>query len=311
MSRILHLSDLHIGAAEPSTLRALVSTLSTVGYVDLTVITGDLFDTCTIDDAALDQATWFHAQLRAATHGAPIIFTPGNHDVRKHGVRGPHSTKLLSLFAAQQLAAQHFDTLVHGVLSPGATTRIDPAWHHLPVEIIAVDSSKLARGWISAGGEVLPTHLVSEAAKCAPDMPLVVLLHHHLVPTPITDLEPIAVPGWLRWLLGLVVANADREETMMTALGAGDMLTTLHMLGRAVLVLHGHKHFPEARLLVGLRQQHGDVGLVAAGSAGLVEHVCGGKLAPSFNIVELDANNLRVVGVGMVVLLAVIGWLLA
>ena len=66
-------------------------------------------------------------------------------------------------------------------------------------------------------------------------------------------LQKLLVGRVLPWL----VANGDREELTMTALGAGSALTTLQTLGRAVLVLHGHKHYATARLLKGLEADDG------------------------------------------------------
>jgi hypothetical protein len=67
------------------------------------------------------------------------------------------------------------------------------------------------------------------------------MLHHHLVPTPLTDLHSIAYPSSTRLVrIGLervlpwLVAHADREELTMTALGAGTAISTLHSLGLAV-----------------------------------------------------------------------------
>lgn len=85
----------------------------------------------------------------------------------------------------------------------------------------------------------------------------------------------------------------------MTAMGAGTALSTLHSLGRPVVVLHGHKHYPTARLLKGLEPGDGDVLLLAAGSCGTSEawqsapHSEAPRLWPSFNVVELDGPALR------------------
>jgi hypothetical protein len=134
------------------------------------------------------------------------------------------------------------------------------------------------------------------------------LLHHHLVPTPITDLGAIEVEEHtsrlLRWsierALPTLVANADREELTMTALGAGTALSTLHTLGRAVLVLHGHKHYATSRLLDGMAAGHGDVLVVSAGSCGTAQRWSSGetqnaaRLWPSFNVIEWDEPHLRI-----------------
>lgn len=85
----------------------------------------------------------------------------------------------------------------------------------------------------------------------------------------------------------------------MTALGAGSALTTLHTLGRAVIVLHGHKHYPTARLLKGTGAGEGDVMILAAGSCGMSElwqpssYAEAPRLWPSFNVIELDGMTVR------------------
>src|SRR6201999_4085471 len=125
--------------------------------------------------------------------------------------------------------------------------------------------------------------------------------------TPITDVSHVAsvgAPRLARWFVGtalpLLVSNADREELTMTALGAGTALSTLHSLGRAVLLLHGHKHVPTARLLSGMTRTCGDVLLASAGSGGRREALSGlghpeaARLWPSFNSVELSSAGTRI-----------------
>jgi hypothetical protein len=111
-------------------------------------------------------------------------------------------------------------------------------------------------------------------------------------------------PALVRWgvqtVLPQLVANADREELTMTALGAGTALSTLHTLGRGVLALHGHKHYATARMLEGMAEAHGDVLLVSAGSAGMAQRwhdqstFDDARLWPSFNVIELDGDNLAI-----------------
>jgi hypothetical protein len=140
-----------------------------------------------------------------------------------------------------------------------------------------------------------------------PGLPVVMLLHHHLVPTPLTDLGAVAPPAgsFLRWglarILPALIAHADREELTMTALGAGTALSTLHTLGRAVLVLHGHKHYATARLLSHTVSGHGDVLIVSAGSCGVAEPwspvgLSDGvaRLWPSFNVLRFEDGALDV-----------------
>ncbi|MGE3636683.1 MAG: hypothetical protein AB7P00_42670, partial [Sandaracinaceae bacterium] len=107
-----------------------------------------------------------------------------------------------------------------------------------------------------------------------------------------------------RWLVehGLprILANADREELFMTALGAGTALSTLHAMGRAVVVLHGHKHYATSRLLKATRTGQGDVLIVSAGSGGVAQTWRDGaakesaRLWPSFNAITLGDRALTV-----------------
>src|SRR5262249_37308953 len=100
--------------------------------------------------------------------------------------------------------------------------------------------------------------------------------------------------------LPTIVSNADREELTMTALGAGTALSTLHTFVRPVLLLHGHKHFPTARLVRGLVGGSGDVLIASAGSAGKRERVHAtheveaARLWPSFNTVRMDGPHVEI-----------------
>jgi hypothetical protein len=108
----------------------------------------------------------------------------------------------------------------------------------------------------------------------------------------------------VRWLVGTalpaLVSYGDREELTMTALGAGTALSSLHAFGRAVLLLHGHKHVPTARLLAGMTDGCGDVLIASAGSAGTRERIHASRhpdavrLWPSFNLVFLSEQDVQV-----------------
>lgn len=86
----------------------------------------------------------------------------------------------------------------------------------------------------------------------------------------------------------------------MTALGAGSALSALHDLGRAVLVLHGHKHNATARSLDATVTGQGDVLIASAGSAGTAGSVRqavthrSARVWPSFNVVELDPESVAI-----------------
>jgi hypothetical protein len=97
-----------------------------------------------------------------------------------------------------------------------------------------------------------------------------------------------------------LVSNADREELTMTALGAGTALSALHTFGRAVVLLHGHKHMPTGRLLRGMTDGCGDILLASAGTAGRRERVHAtrdpdaARLWPSFNVVALAEHQVKI-----------------
>jgi hypothetical protein len=133
------------------------------------------------------------------------------------------------------------------------------------------------------------------------------LLHHHLIPTPVTDvsgMDHAHAPRLAQWMLRVgvpaLVSHGDREELTMTALGAGTALSTLHSFGRPVLLLHGHKHVPTARLLKGMTSGCGDVLLASAGTAARRERVQatrdpdGARLWPCFNVIELVDEAVRI-----------------
>jgi Calcineurin-like phosphoesterase len=318
MVLIFHLSDLHIdplSASQPGLFDVLVETLGREREADpapqlALVITGDVFDSSTISQSdALPLFLDLHARIVAALGSSvPSIVLPGNHDRRWHGLVGPHRPKL---FDALKKAADPQSIYVTGCRSPFLAEVVPREFHRLPADIVAYDSTYLPHGWVSAGGMIRQEDLLQAHAQLsdqASGLPLVFLVHHHLIPTPVTDVSFIdsgsSIPRVSRWLLGkalpTVVANADREELTMTALGAGTALSTLHSLGRAVLLLHGHKHFPTARLVHGLTDDAGDVLIASAGSGGRRERLHAtqdpeaARLWPSFNIVRMQGEKVDI-----------------
>ncbi|AKF05435.1 hypothetical protein DB32_002584 [Sandaracinus amylolyticus] len=313
---ILHLSDLHL-LGEPREQDAILASLITAlekerarrgRRVDLIAITGDVFDSATIDPrVAVRELEALHKCItRALGDDVPTIVVPGNHDRRRIGLFGPHDE---SLFRAvrEALGAR---MLIHGCDTPFLAKVVPPAFHAQPLWAIAYDSTYLPHGWLSAGGVVRHEDLLHAAAQIGdaePDWPLLFLLHHHLVPTPLTDVGPIethrmhpALCWMLHRVLPVLVAHADREELTMTALGAGTALSTLHDLRRAVLVLHGHKHYATARKLDATEARQGDVLLVSAGSAGTAQRWSPtsprdtARLWPSFNVIELEGDAITI-----------------
>ncbi len=273
----------------------------------LLALTGDVFDSASLEPARAMRA---FADLRTSIIDAlgrkvPMVVVPGNHDRRFHGLVGPHRTALFERLAS------HFDdeVWVHGNAGHFLAGVVPNTRHDIPAWIIAYDSTYLPLGFISAGGALRQEDLLHAAAQIEGkrrDWPLIFLLHHHLVPTPLTDIGPVetdALPQALRWLISSVlpriVSNADREELTMTALGAGTALSILHTLGRPVIVLHGHKHYPNARHLGATRQGQGDVLIVSGGSAGVAQSWFpttareAARLWPSFNVIELSESGVK------------------
>jgi 3',5'-cyclic AMP phosphodiesterase CpdA len=315
--RIVHVSDIHLGAEadqQDAILRPLVRALREVraGWEDgasapLLCITGDLHDTPSGDVAELTRG-FIHLleQMREALGGpVPTVLLPGNHDRRAHGLLLPYRTSLLDALVTAQLP----NVIVVGVDPPFLTEGIPDDFHGLPFSVAAIDSSYTPHGFVGAGG-VLRTEDVLELAQVLEreprERPLLLLTHHHLVPTPVTDTSRMDVNTTnqvLRWLarnvLSAIVPYADHEEWMMTALGAGTALSTLAALGRPVLVLHGHKHFPTVRNLSGTTAGQGDVVLLSAGSAGLAlpigdaDDENAAHLWPSFHVLSLAEGRVR------------------
>jgi hypothetical protein len=318
MVLLFHLSDLHIdprSAAQRGLFKVLVETLrrekeaSNATQFAL-VITGDVFDSSTLPPGeAIATFLDLHARIVSALGpSTPTIVLPGNHDRRWHGLVGPHRP---ALFNALRAAVDPRSVYVAGCRFPFLAELVPSSFHGLPAEVVAYDSTYLPHGWVSAGGMIRQEDLLQMHAQLTQGPsagPLVVLMHHHLIPTPLTDVSFIdsgtSMPRVMRWMLGealpAVVANADREELTMTALGAGTALSTLHSFGRAVLLLHGHKHFPTARLVRGLTEGSGDVLIASAGSGGHRERMHAtqdpetASLWPSFNIVRMESDRVDV-----------------
>ena len=316
MTTIVQLSDLHLlghTKRQGAILEALVEALARDrawrgSSVDILVISGDVYDSASIaPDIAVEHFRGLLDRIQHALGGnVPTVVVPGNHDRRRLGLVGPHNNGLFDSLA-QSVGSNIW---IHGTEIPFLAEVVPSTFHHQPLWLVAYDSTFLPSGLVSAGGMIREADLLEAASSIGdqhPDWPVVLLVHHHLVPTPLTDLGTIEVPRihpWLRWgltrVLPRVVAHADREELTMTALGAGTALSTLHTLGRPVLVLHGHKHYAAARLLTATREGHGDVLVVAAGSAGTTQswiHETGrgtARLWPSFNVIEFDGGALSI-----------------
>ncbi len=308
MRRIAHLSDLHYGADPELQPRLFEGLIAAFGgqQVDVIVFTGDVFDTNEPGPGLVDGFLRLHAGIEAKLGGPrPTILLPGNHDRRAEGVFAPYREDLFVELA--QKFASRADVQVLGGGTPFLAQRVPLV--DFPCDVVAYDSTYLPAGIASAGGVIRQEDLIqmgSELASGDPERPLLLLLHHHLIPTPVTDTSVIDTAGrppLQKFLVGKVlpwlVSNGDREELTMTALGAGSALTTLQTLGRAVIVLHGHKHYATVRLLKGL-DGDSDLLITSAGSCGLTQDWTGGeydeapKLWPSVNFIQVDGSKVSV-----------------
>jgi 3',5'-cyclic AMP phosphodiesterase CpdA len=314
MALLIHLSDLHL-TNEPGPqellFERLVQTLelerkARAGEHVAIVITGDVFDTVEgPPETSVASFLRLHERMLLAVGGdVPTIILPGNHDRRRFGLVGPHHA---ALFQALADAVDPQRVFVAGCKTPFLAELVPQAFHGLPAHVVTLDSSYLPYGLLSAGGTIRLQDLLQVHAELPrDDKPLLVLVHHHLIPTPITDVSHVnslRAPRIMRWFVSKVlpalVSYGDREELTMTALGAGTALSALNSFGRAVLLLHGHKHVPTARVLRGMTDDCGDILLASAGSAGLRERVGStdadaARLWPTFNLVELEPARVRV-----------------
>ncbi len=318
--RIVHLSDLHLGAGAlqgPRILDPLVRTLADLratwdGPPALLAITGDLYDSADVDvREATDRLSALLGRIRGALGGdVPTVIVPGNHDRRTEGLLLPFQGALLDALEQARLP----EVIVGGRELPFLARVVPDSFHGLPFVVGLIDSSYTPAGLVSAGGLLRVDDLLELAEDLVlrrddPQRPLLLLTHHHIIPTPVTDTARIdadTASPLLRWLarnvLRRLISYADHEEWMMTALGAGSALSTMQALGRPVLVLHGHKHYPTVRALRASLTGQGDVVLLSAGSAGLALPLDDGdeedvaRLWPSFHVLELD-DGVRHVGV--------------
>jgi Calcineurin-like phosphoesterase len=315
--KIIHLSDVHLPrwnrADQRTLIRSLMSALRRereVAPPGLVAITGDLFESVYSGSDLRLQALHFFADLSGALGDVPTVVIPGNHDRREHGVVGPHRPAFFDAVRTALSDMRHVHVLnfsENGPLAELLPEEVGGPW----AELAALDSTRLLDGVFSAGGLLRPEDILlldaalSRREPQRADLPLVLLMHHHLVPTPVTDRGRIQTKsvGWLKRatierLVPWFVTHGDHEELTMTALGAGTAISVLHALGRPVIVLHGHKHYSAVRLLAGPHDGDGDLLVAGAGSAGMAEAweptegTLGAAIWPSFNVLTLGASTL-------------------
>ena len=324
MLHIIQLSDLHLsndvlnapqgrqGQVLANLESALIQTKREYAAEDaewIVVLSGDIYDSAAMNDDTV-RAIFDHLLgiLDRTLESPTTLLLPGNHDVRSRGVirvggLWPWGNVFEILQRHLQSKPQLNDRVfLYGNEAPSLLWTVPRGSR--PVDLAAYDSTYLPYGLFSAGGMVRAQDLLSLLPKLdTPPTPLVLLLHHHLIPTPVADFTLVQSP--IRRLLKRLASNADYEEVMQTALGAGSALSALQRLGRPILALHGHKHYPSVRLLSGgaavvenpdAPPDLGDILLLSAGSAGLVEEYLPGHglpmpIWPSFNHVQIDRSG--------------------
>jgi 3',5'-cyclic AMP phosphodiesterase CpdA len=310
---ILHLSDLHFGAAGRAAQQAVIAESlcealrqTPTSPRRLLAITGDIFDSGDLAEAAVRAFLDRFSQIESALGGhVPAVLLPGNHDRRRSGVIGPFRGQLFTRLRDALASRPHVH--VAGCSTPFLAERAAAASSILGAHVVAYDSTHLTSGLFSAGGAVHAEDFLQLAARLSGDTPLILLLHHHLVPTPVTDLSRVDVSAepshfklLLRQAVPWLIAQGDREELTMTAFGSGTALSMLHTLRRPVLILHGHKHYPTARVLRATAAGEGDIVVASAGSAGTTQvfeptspeesvHIW-----PSFNTIVLSAHGIEI-----------------
>lgn len=325
---LLHLSDVHLGAAASprgefweSLASALTKAAAEAAGAVAVVVTGDVIDSPEVvsdgggSGGAEGVASFLDRLARALANaghdGAPIVLLPGNHDRRTSGLLRPWTHAAMTAVAG--LAGARATVVAADAHQPLAV-RVPALEAALGLTVVAYDSTHTIPGLASAGGLIRVEDLLAVPGLFESERPTLVLMHHHLVPTPVTDVgvTDTSHQGGLKRafvdsVLPRLVTFGNREELFMTALGAGTGLSALAALRTPAIVLHGHKHYPTARLMTATTPGDGDVLLASAGSAGVLEgfSVTGTPaepgadgepprrlhLWPSFNVLSWDGEG--------------------
>jgi 3',5'-cyclic AMP phosphodiesterase CpdA len=179
-TRLLHLSDLHVGSHVESTLEAGLADLIARVDPELIVASGDLTHRGRPEEH--DQAADFLESL-----GRPVLAVPGNHDI-------PYTP--IARFARPY---KEFERRWQ-------TTR--PIYSSERLHVVGLNS---VRPWVHQAGQVRPPQLAYAAEKLAeapPEALRVVVLHHHLLGAPWRSRKK-PVRDRSRVLGGLVDAGAE------------------------------------------------------------------------------------------------------
>jgi 3',5'-cyclic AMP phosphodiesterase CpdA len=179
-TRLVHLSDLHVGTREEPRVEPGLEALIERIDPELIVASGDL--THRGRRAQHERAAAFLKSL-----GRPIFAVPGNHDI-------PY-TPIARFTRTYELFEHHWKTT-------------EPTYSSGRLHIVGLNS---VRPWRQQSGRIRPAQLEDAAARlaqAAPEALRIVVLHHHLLGAPWrTRKKPVADRS--RVLAGLVDAGAE------------------------------------------------------------------------------------------------------
>jgi 3',5'-cyclic AMP phosphodiesterase CpdA len=179
-TRVLHLSDLHVGSREEWRIEPSLADLIERLDPELIVASGDL--THRGRPQQHDRAAEFLQGL-----GRPVFAVPGNHDI-------PY-TLVARFRRTHEQFERHWDTT-------------EPTYRSERLHVVGLNS---VRPWLHQSGRIRRSQLADAAARLAEAAPgtlRVVVLHHHLLGAPWRSRKkPVAARS--RVLAGLVDAGAE------------------------------------------------------------------------------------------------------
>ncbi|MDP9486914.1 MAG: metallophosphoesterase [Actinomycetota bacterium] len=260
MTTLAHVSDLHFGRpAVAERLDALKDFIAGV-EPDAIAVSGDLTQRCT--NREFRQA---RAYLDALAKTAPCVVIPGNHDIRWLGAVA-RNLGLAGLFREQAHNFKYSRYVRH------VSEDLSPSLEVPGAVIVGVNTAHgITRGSITRRfrdlgviGHVKHADVerVREAFENAsPDAARVVMLHHN------------PIRGQLSGRHGL--ANTEQALHAFADLGTE-------------LILCGHDHQDAVHSI-----ERGTHGLVISTAGTISNRIRAGR-ASSFNLVEIDADNLRI-----------------
>ena len=260
MVKILHISDLHFGRPAVAEQLGLLRNCITELAPDAVAISGDLTQRCSNSEFVRARA-----YLDDVRNTAPVIVIPGNHDIRWIGAvaRNFNFGETAHEFKYSKYKRHISPELNPSLEIPGT-----------PGAVIAgcntahgISRGSLTRRFRDLGviGHVNKRDLtkVEEAfEKASPDAARIVMIHHN------------PIRGEVSGRHGL--ANTKRALSAFASLGAE-------------LVLCGHDHQEAVHTV-----EEGAPGLVVS-TAGTISNRLRAGRPSSFNLVEIDESNLRII----------------